>query len=145
VSSKAKGLAGRYAGALYDLCVDAKATDNVLSDLKAIQLLIIEHESLAQLVSSPVYSRDEQAAAMLAIANKAGAHQLTANFIGAVAQNGRLFALHILLTLLLQKLPFVMVRFQQKLSAQLHLTIHAKRWSKRQSQILLGLKKYRWK
>ena len=30
---------------------------------------------------------------MLAIANKAGAHQLTANFIGAVAQNGRLFAL----------------------------------------------------
>ena len=93
MSSNAKGLAGRYAGALYELCVEAKATDNVLSDLKAIQSLITEHESLAQLVSSPVYSRDEQAAAMLAIANKAGAHQLTANFIGAVAQNGRLFAL----------------------------------------------------
>jgi len=93
VSSNAKGLAGRYAGALYDLCVDAKATENVLSDLKAVKALISENKSLSQLVNSPVYSREQQSSAMLAIVEKAGAHKLTANFIGAVAQNGRLFAL----------------------------------------------------
>ncbi len=93
MSSNAKGLAGRYAGALYDLCVDAKATDKVLSDLQTLKKLIAEHDNLAQLASSPVYSRDQQTSAMQAILAKAGADALTQKFVGAVAQNGRLFSL----------------------------------------------------
>ena len=93
VNSNSKGLAGRYAGALYDLCVEAKATDKVLADLTALKSLLEEHADLATLVSSPVYSRDEQIKAIQAVLSKAGADALTQKFIGAVAQNGRLFAI----------------------------------------------------
>jgi len=93
VSSSEKGLAGRYAGALYDLTVDAKATDAVLADLTALKTLLSENAELATVVSSPVCSRSEQMNAMIAVLNQAGAHDLTAKFVGAVAENGRLFAL----------------------------------------------------
>ena len=93
VSSNSKGLAGRYAGALYGLCVDAKATDEVVSDLQALKRLIAENEELGLLTRSPIYSRDEQVSALQAILSKAGANPLTQKFVGAVAQNGRLFSI----------------------------------------------------
>ena len=37
MSSSGKGLAGRYAGALYELSVEAKATDTVLADLTTLK------------------------------------------------------------------------------------------------------------
>ena len=93
MSSSEKGLAGRYAGALYELSVEAKATDTVLADLTTLKTLLAENAELASLVVSPVYSRSDQMNAVVAILNKAGAHALTAKFVGAVAENGRLFAL----------------------------------------------------
>jgi len=93
VSSSEKGLAGRYAGALYDLAVEAKATDAVLADLTALKSLIAENKELASVVSSPVYSRTDQMKGMIAVLEKAGANSLTVKFVGAVAENGRLFAL----------------------------------------------------
>lgn len=93
MSSVTTGLAARYAGALYDLANDAKAVDSVLADLEALGTLISEHDDLARLITSPVIGRSEQMSAMTAILEKAGAHQLTVKFIGAVAENGRLFAL----------------------------------------------------
>ena len=92
MSSSEKGLAGRYAGALYELSVEAKATDTVLADLTTLKTLLAENAELASLVASPVYSRSDQMNAV-AILNKAGAHALTAKFVGAVAENGRLFVL----------------------------------------------------
>ena len=93
MSSVTTGLAARYAGALYDLANDAKAVDAVLSDLEALASLISENADLARLITSPVISRQEQMSAMTAILEKAGANPLTVKFIGAVADNGRLFAL----------------------------------------------------
>ena len=93
VSSNAKGLAGRYAGALYDLAVEAKATDAVLSDLISLRDMIADNDDLKSLVSSPVYTRSEQSKAIMAVMDKAGANKLTNKFLGAVADNGRLFAL----------------------------------------------------
>jgi F-type H+-transporting ATPase subunit delta len=93
VSSNEKGLAGRYAGALYDLTVEAKSTDAVTADLTAVQSLISEHDDMAMLVSSPAYSRVEQSKAIQAVLTAAKANPLTVKFIGAVAENGRLFAL----------------------------------------------------
>ena len=93
MSSVTTGLAARYAGALYDLANDAKAVDYVLADLEALGTLISEQDDLARLITSPVIGRSEQMSAMTAILEKAGAHQLTVKFIGAVAENGRLFAL----------------------------------------------------
>ncbi|MGC6516874.1 MAG: F0F1 ATP synthase subunit delta [Candidatus Puniceispirillaceae bacterium] len=93
MSSVTTGLAARYAGALYDLASEAKAVDAVLGDLETLGSLVLEHDDLARLISSPVLSRAEQMSAMTAILEKAGAHELTVKFIGAVAENGRLFAL----------------------------------------------------
>ncbi len=98
MSSGAKGLAGRYAGALYDLAVEAKSVDAVLNDLSQLKTLLNEHRDLAALVSSPVYSRSEQTAAMTAVLEAAGAHPLSVKFVGAVAENGRLFALKQIVT-----------------------------------------------
>ena len=93
MSSVTTGLAARYAGALYDLANDAKAVDAVLADLEALGTLISENADLARLITSPVIGRSEQMRAMTAILEKAGANALTVKFIGAVTDNGRLFAL----------------------------------------------------
>ena len=93
MSSVTTGLAARYAGALYDLASEANIVDAVLSDLESLIALITEHEDLSRLISSPVVGLAEQMSAMTAILEKAGANALTVKFIGAVAENGRLFAL----------------------------------------------------
>ncbi len=93
MSSNAKGLAGRYAGALYDLAVEAKSTEAVTADLTAVSALIAENNDLASLVSSPAHSRIEQSRAFQAVLSAAKANLLTIKFIGVVADNGRLFAL----------------------------------------------------
>ena len=93
MSSVTTGLAARYAGALYDLASEAKAVDALVADLESLATLISDNEELSRLISSPVLARSEQMRAMTAILEKASAHELSVKFIGAVAQNGRLFAL----------------------------------------------------
>lgn len=87
------GIAGRYALALFELAEEANALDAVEKDLSALRRLIGESADLARLVRSPLFAREDQARAMDAILNKAGAHELTRKFVGLVAQNRRLFAL----------------------------------------------------
>ena len=98
LSSNSKGLAGRYAGALYDLAVEAGRVDAVLADLTELQALIADNGDLAQLVASPVFGRGEQQRAITEILAKAGADQLTRQFAGTVAANGRLLPLPITVT-----------------------------------------------
>jgi F-type H+-transporting ATPase subunit delta len=52
-----------------------------------------ENAELNAVIASPVYARTEQAKAVMAILEKAGANNLTINFLGVVTDNGRLFAL----------------------------------------------------
>jgi F-type H+-transporting ATPase subunit delta len=120
VSSNEKGLAGRYASALYDLTVEAKSTDAVTADLTAVKSLISENDDMAMLVSSPAYSRAEQSKAIQAVLTAAKANPLTVKFVGAVAENGRLFALPQIIHSLM-KLPVAMVRCLLKSSLLLHL------------------------
>ncbi|MFP3942623.1 MAG: F0F1 ATP synthase subunit delta [Alphaproteobacteria bacterium] len=87
------GIAGRYAIALFELAEEAKALDAVEKDLSALRGMIAQSADLARLVRSPLFARDDQAKAMAAILEKAGAHELTRKFIGLVARNRRLFAL----------------------------------------------------
>ena len=87
------GLGGRYATALFDLAVEQKAVDNVLADLEALASMINDSEDLARLIRSPVVARVDQSAAMAALAAKAEFTGLVDNFVGTVAQNGRLFEL----------------------------------------------------
>ena len=89
----ASGVAGRYATALFELADQAGALDTVAADLKGLSGLIDTSDDLKRLVRSPVFSTDDQAAAMSAILTKAGVQTLTQNFIGVVIANRRIFAL----------------------------------------------------
>ncbi len=89
----ASGLAGRYATALYELADGEGRLDAVAGDLAVIERLLDESADLERLARSPVISREDQAKALDVILTKAGAVELTKKFVGAVADNRRLFAL----------------------------------------------------
>ena len=92
-SVHASGLAGRYAAALFELADEQKALDAVAGDLHGLRTLVDESADLERLIRSPVLSRDEQARALDAVAERAGFHELTRKFLGLLAHNRRLFAL----------------------------------------------------
>lgn len=85
--------AERYAQALFELAKDESSLDTVANDLAALVALIGENKDLARLVNSPVIGREQKAAAMAEILEKAGAAQLVRNFVGLAARNRRLFLL----------------------------------------------------
>lgn len=91
--STVSGLAGRYASALLELAEDKQQLDSVAADLRGLKQLLDDSEDLRRLIRSPLYSREQQAKAMAAIIDKAGAGDLTRRFVMIVAQNRRLFAL----------------------------------------------------
>ena len=93
MSSSAKGLAGRYAGALYALAEDAGKIDAVVADLTSLADILAGNDELKMLVGSPAISWSAQTRAMTAILEKGGADALTVKFVGTVASNGRLHAL----------------------------------------------------
>lgn len=85
------GVAGRYATALFDLANENSQLDQIASDLDQFQSMLDESSDFASLVRSPVYSADDQQRALAAVLEKAGISGLTANFIGLIAKNRRLF------------------------------------------------------
>lgn len=91
--TRASGLSGRYATALFDLADEQKALDQTATDLASIKSMLAESPELRRLIASPVLSRADQARAMAALLEKAGVSALVRNFIGLVAANRRLFAL----------------------------------------------------
>jgi F-type H+-transporting ATPase subunit delta len=87
------GVAGRYASALFELAQDQNAVDAVEADLVRIEALAAESEDLRRLLKSPVYTADEQKAAMGAVLDRAGIGGLAGNFVRLVASKRRLFLL----------------------------------------------------
>ncbi len=87
------GMAGRYAGALFELAREEKAVDKVKADLEQFDALIAANPDLNRMVRSPVFSADEQLKALSAILDKAGISGIAANFLRVIATNRRLFAL----------------------------------------------------
>jgi F-type H+-transporting ATPase subunit delta len=93
VSSSLAGFTSRYANALYQLAEEKGRIDAVAIDLRGILDLIDKSEDFSRFVFTPAISRGDQAKAASAILKKAKADQLVQQFIGVVAENGRLFAL----------------------------------------------------
>ncbi|MGB0496760.1 MAG: F0F1 ATP synthase subunit delta [Rubricella sp.] len=92
-ASVVSGVAGRYATALFEIAKDAGTVDAVEADLGALQSALDQSAELRDLISSPVYSRDEQSAAMTAIAAKMGLGELVVNTVRLMASKRRLPAL----------------------------------------------------
>ena len=86
------GMAGRYAGALFELALESRAVDAVKADLETFDALVTGSGDLDRLVRSPVFSADEQLKALSAILERAGIEGLVANFLRVITANRRLFA-----------------------------------------------------
>ncbi len=91
-SSLISGVAQRYAGSLFELALDAKSVAAVEKDLDRFEALLSGSEDLKRLISSPVFSSEDQLHAIGALADKAGIKGLVGNFLRVVARNRRLFA-----------------------------------------------------
>jgi F-type H+-transporting ATPase subunit delta len=87
------GVAGRYASALFDLAQDENAVEPTQAALNDFQALLDESEDLRRLVRSPVFSAEDQIAALDAVAARAGIGGLALNFIRLAAKNRRLFVI----------------------------------------------------
>jgi F-type H+-transporting ATPase subunit delta len=87
------GIARRYASALYELAREQGAVDRVLADLDRFAGLLHESEDLRRLVRTPVFSAEEQLAAVSAVLARAEIGGLAGNFIKLGAKNRRLFAI----------------------------------------------------
>ncbi|MEM9441702.1 MAG: F0F1 ATP synthase subunit delta [Pseudomonadota bacterium] len=92
-NSRASGLAGRYAGALFDLAKDQGSLDQIQVDLSSLKRLLAESADLTRLIESPAISRDDQVTALTAVAKTAGASDLTTKFLGLLADKRRAFVL----------------------------------------------------
>lgn len=65
----------------------------VEADLNSFETMLASSADLTRLINSPVFSSEDQAKAIAAIADKSGIAGLTGNFLRVVARNRRLFAI----------------------------------------------------
>jgi F-type H+-transporting ATPase subunit delta len=85
-------VAGRYASALFELAEEQRQLSAVETHLDAFQQLLDASEDLRRLIRSPVFSSEEQLAAISAVLERVGIDGLAANFLKLAARNRRLFA-----------------------------------------------------
>ncbi len=91
--SISSGIAARYATAIFELAKDAKQLPAVEKDFDALAVALDESDALSDLISSPVYSRDDMASAIAAIAKKMKLSKDVASTLGLMASKRRLFVL----------------------------------------------------
>ena len=99
-----KGIAARYATAVFDLAKDGKSIKSLESDVASLDAAMKESADLRTLLTSPLYSREEQGAAITAIAKKLSLSDITTNVLGLLASKRRLFVLPQLVAVLQERL-----------------------------------------
>jgi F-type H+-transporting ATPase subunit delta len=82
-------LAGRYASALFDLAREQRQIDSVGKSLDALGQALLDSKDFAELIGSPLVSRDAAGKAFVALAPELGLDPITTNFLGVLARNGR--------------------------------------------------------
>ena len=82
-------LAGRYASALFDLARDQRQIESVGKSLDALGQALLDSKDFAELVASPLVSREEAGKAFAALASELALDPITSNFLGVIARNGR--------------------------------------------------------
>jgi F-type H+-transporting ATPase subunit delta len=90
-ASRVSTVAERYATALFELALDANQLAGVETDLGRFSSLIADSADLKRLVTSPVFSAEEQTRAVAAVLERTGIGGLVANLIKVAASNRRLF------------------------------------------------------
>jgi F-type H+-transporting ATPase subunit delta len=83
-------LAGRYASALFDLASEKGTVTAVESDLETLGTALADSPEFSALTTNPRVSRSDAERTLAALATTMKLSQLTANFLGVLAQNRRL-------------------------------------------------------
>lgn len=92
-ASISSGIAARYAAALFELALEAKALAALEADLDALSETLDASADLRGLIASPILSRAAQAGAIAAVAKKMQLSGLTAQTLALMAEKRRLFVL----------------------------------------------------
>jgi len=79
----------RYATALLDLATSPAAIKALEKDLKSMKAMFAGSEDLRRLAASPVFTVEDKADALTAVAKKAKLGKLATQFVGLVATNRR--------------------------------------------------------
>ncbi|MEE9387630.1 MAG: F0F1 ATP synthase subunit delta [Paracoccaceae bacterium] len=87
------GIASRYATAIFELAKDSKALKSLESDIDALSGAMDVSSDFHELMNSPVYTRDQQSDAVLALAKKLKLSPMTSNTLALMAEKRRLFVL----------------------------------------------------
>ncbi|MFN4057324.1 MAG: F0F1 ATP synthase subunit delta [Roseinatronobacter sp.] len=92
-ASISSSIATRYATAIFELAREGAALKTLEADVDALDGALTQSADLRALIASPVYTRDQVAGAITAVAGKMGLSQTMAGALGLMAQKRRLFAL----------------------------------------------------
>ena len=99
-ASISTGIAERYAKAVFELVKDSKAIPALERDLDALTAALKDSEDFSALISSPIYTRDQQSAAIAALAKAMKLSPTMTNTLNLMASKRRLFVLPQLITAL---------------------------------------------
>lgn len=99
-ASVSSGIAARYATAIFEIAKENNNLDKLEGNVDDLSAALGESADLRDLISSPMYSRQEQSAAMSGIAQKMGLLPVLANGFAVMAEKRRLFVLPQLLRVL---------------------------------------------
>ncbi len=97
-SSLTSGVAGRYATALFEIANEASTLAAVEADLNALEAALAVSAELRELISSPLYTRDQQAAVMAELSTQMKFGMEVTNTIALMATKRRLFVLPDMIT-----------------------------------------------
>lgn len=92
-ASISANIAGRYAQAVFDLIREQGAVDALAGQVESLGAALKDSADLRTLITSPLYSREQQETAIGAIADRMGLAPVLGNTLRLMAQNRRLFAL----------------------------------------------------
>jgi F-type H+-transporting ATPase subunit delta len=74
---------------LFDLARDQRQIESVGKSLDALGQALLDSKDFAELVTSPLVSREEAGKAFAALAPQLGVDAITTSFLGVLAKNGR--------------------------------------------------------
>ena len=92
-ASISTGIAARYATAIFDLAKQEKSLPAIEKDVDALEVALGSSADFRDLIASPIYSRDAQGKAIIAIAKKMKLSGNVTNLLGLMASKRRLFVL----------------------------------------------------
>ena len=99
-ASTSKGIAKRYASALFGLADEQDEIPELEKNVSVLKQAIDRSADLNSLISSPIYSRDQQQSAITLIARKLGLSGVMTNTLALMAEKRRLFVVPIFLSVL---------------------------------------------